>query len=181
MRLTAASLHKCVALALAGLSAAMAPFPASAQQPNPAARAAGPSACAALTPLANASGTDLTLLAGTWNGADLEQRSNCSASQNNGSRGTYAEYVFAVDTAGHGLRIDETGITGLRCAYTGSYQPDPSGAQWSGTYTCTDGKHGTFTSTGFLVTPHEMSIGLRIKLDATETCDIDAILGGSRL
>jgi len=180
MRLTAASLHKCLALALA-VGAALAAFVAPAQQPNPGARPADPSVCAALSPLAGAGGGDLSILGGTWNGANLEQRSNCSASQNNGSRGTYAEYVFGVDTGARALHIDETAITGLRCSYNGPYQSDAAGARWTGTYSCTDGKHGTFASTGFLVTPHEMSIGLRIKLDATETCDVDAILGGSRL
>ena len=56
-----------------------------------------------------------------------------------------------------------------------------SALSWSGTYSCGDGKRGTFQSRGILVTPHEISIRLATKLDTTESCDIDAILGGSRL
>jgi hypothetical protein len=49
-----------------------------------------------------------------------------------------------------------------------------------GTGALNDGKRGTFQSSGFLITPTEMQIRLAIKLDTPETCDVDAILGGSR-
>ncbi len=161
--MTAKSSHKCLwSLAVA---CALAPALAGAQVANPLGRYN-------FDPVAS--------LDGTWNGADLEARSNCSASQNDGNRGTYGQYVIGADTVTHSIGITENGITGLNCSYGGDYQDTPSGPQWSGTYACSDGKHGTFQSKGFLVTPHEMSIRLSIKLDTTETCDIDAILGGSR-
>ena len=117
-------------------------------------------------------------LDGRWNGADLERRSNCASSQNNGTRGTYAQYDIVHEAPG--LFITQTGITGLNCTYSGPFRQEGTRRDWSGTYTCTDGKRGDFTSTGFLVTPNEMSIRLSIKLSGSETCDIDAILGGSR-
>ena len=138
------------------------------------------SAHAQSNPLARGGAADPATLNGAWNGANLERRSNCSSSQNDGSRGTYAEYVVTVNTSGGEIAIDETAITGLRCTYSGRYQQQPSGPSWSGFYTCSDGKRGTFQSRSFLVTPNEMSIRLAIKLDTTESCDIDAILGGSR-
>jgi hypothetical protein len=136
-------------------------------------------ALAQANPLARA--TDPANLNGTWNGANLERRTNCASAQNNGSRGTYAQYEVAVDKAASELFIDETAITGLRCTYAGTYRQDGNALSWSGTYSCGDGKHGTFQSQGILVTPQEISIRLATKLDTTESCDIDAILGGSRL
>ena len=133
---------------------------------------------AQVNPLARA--IDPASLNGTWNGANLERRSNCSAAQNNGSRGTYAQYDVAVDRQG-GMFIDETTITGLHCTYAGTYRQNGLPLSWSGSYSCTDGKRGTFQSQSILVTPHEISLRLSITLDTSETCDVDAILGGSRL
>ncbi len=136
-------------------------------------------ALAQANPLARA--IDPANLNGTWNGANLERRANCASAQNNGSRGTYAQYEVAVDKPNSSLFIDETAITGLRCTYAGAYRQDGPALSWAGTYSCSDGKHGAFQSQGILITPHEISIRLAIKLDTTESCDIDAILGGSRL
>ena len=161
--MTAKSSHKRQWLASAALCAALASLAAAAQS-NPNARGGIP---------------DLGALSGFWNGADLERRSNCSATQNDGMHGTYAEYFVSLDRSANVMGITETGVTGLSCTYAGSYTPGVS-PQWSGAYRCSDGKQGDFQAQSFLVTPHEMSIRLSIKLNSTETCDIDAILGGSR-
>ena len=118
------------------------------------------------------------LLVGRWNGANLEKRRNCTAAQNNGSHGTYAQYDVSIDQGYIG--IEETGVTGLRCTYFGPYKQDGIERQASGTYSCSDGKRGDWESRGFLVTANEMSIRLDIKLNGSESCAIDAILGGSR-
>jgi len=136
-------------------------------------------ALAQVNPLARS--IDPASLNGSWNGADLERRSNCSAPQNNGSRGTYAEYNVAIDKPGSGLAIEQTAITGLRCTYSGTYVEERSQLSWTGTLSCSDGKRATFRSRGFLITPNEISIRLAMKLEGTETCDIEAVLGGSRL
>jgi hypothetical protein len=154
------SLHArlCLSILAAGLAIA----PARAQD-NPAARR-GPA--------------DFTMLSGSWNGANLERRSNCAATQNNGSHGTYAQYYIAF--GGTTLTLDEVAVTGLTCSYVGTVGGDPIRPQWNGDYSCSDGKRGTFRSSGFLITPTEMQIRLAIKLNFSETCDVDAILGGSR-
>ena len=142
-----------------------------------------PSAAQDANPLARPGTDDPVLLNGTWNGADLEARSNCTSSPNNGNHGTYAQWVIGV-TAGAGagsMGITENGITGLTCSYSGDYSTASGAPQWSGTYSCSDGKHGSFHSTGILASRHEMSIQLVIKLDQSETCDITAVIGGSRL
>jgi hypothetical protein len=149
------------------MALALAALPALAQDaPNPLAR--------------NADADPRNLLAGIWNGADLENRSNCAATQNNGSHGTYAQYAVSFDLPNSIMGIDETAITGLRCTYLGTYNDDRFRPQWSGNYSCSDSKTGSFVMQRLLATRNEMSIRLAIKLNGTETCDVDAILGGSR-
>ncbi|APV51951.1 hypothetical protein BWI17_21130 [Betaproteobacteria bacterium GR16-43] len=122
---------------------------------------------------------DAPSLAGRWNGANLEVRSGCTAVQNNGNHGTYAQYLITLD--GGTIGIDEATVTGLTCTYMGPYQQNGTTRTASGFYRCNDGKQGNFTATSFLVTPNEMSIRLAIQLTGAETCAIDSILGGSRL
>lgn len=117
-------------------------------------------------------------LAGRWNGANLERRSGCANPQNDGTRGTYAQYDVSLEAGFIG--IEEVAVTGLRCTYYGPYRQEGPRHEASGTYSCSDGKRGRFATTGFLVTPTALSIQLDVKLDTTETCAIDAILGGSR-
>ena len=118
------------------------------------------------------------VLEGRWNGANLEKRSDCASPQNNGTRGTYAQYD--IGTAGGIFTISETAITGLTCTYNGTYTQDGTQRHAAGTYSCSDGKQGSFATTGFLVTPTEMQIRMDIKLTGSETCTIDSIVGGSR-
>ncbi|HUL96191.1 MAG TPA: hypothetical protein VLT89_09285 [Usitatibacter sp.] len=130
-------------------------------------------------PLARRPTDPRSVLPGNWNGANLESRSNCAAPENNGAHGTYAAYVVSFDPLASMLGVDETAITGLHCTYLGAY--GAGGAPtWAGTYSCTDGKQGSFRATGILATPNAMSLRLSIKLTGTETCDVDSILGGSR-
>jgi len=143
--------------------------------------AAGSRAQIVENPLARHADSDpANIIPCAWNGADLEKRSNCTASQNDGTRGTYAEYDVSFDRTASILGIDEIGITGLRCTYSGTYGPDRFRPTWNGFYSCTDGKTGNFQATSVLATPNAMSIRLAIKLTGSETCDVDAILGGSR-
>ncbi len=137
-------------------------------------------AAAQQNPLARPNRADPAGLEGRWNGADLEDRSNCLHPENNGHHGTYAEYEFAVDTANHFLSMAQFGVTGLNCSWGGNYTADAFHIDWSGQYTCTDGKTGTFQSKSILITPNEMSIRLSIKLSGSESCDINSVLGGSR-
>jgi hypothetical protein len=162
-RLTVPRAHKCLWIA-AALCAASAQLPARAQE-NPLERNAGPGAAA--------------FIDGRWNGANLERRSNCAAAQNNGSRGTYAEFVISTNSAGD-IGITENGITGLTCNYFGKYVIEGANRSATGTYSCTDGKRGDFRTKGILVTDNALSIRMDIVLNTTETCTIDAVIGGSR-
>ena len=150
---------KCLAIVLAAMI-----LPAAAQQ----------------NPLARPTPNDPGGLAGRWNGADLESRSNCAHPENNGNHGTYAQYDFNVDAPNHFMSMAQTGVTGLNCSWGGNLQFDDFHVEWSGEYNCTDGKSGTFHSKSILITPSEMSMRLSIKLAGSEACDVSSVLGGSR-
>ncbi len=153
---------------LIGLLAVLvtAAIPASAQEePNPIAR--------------NPNTLPGNLLAGDWNGANLENRSNCAASQNNGKHGTYAEYLVSLDRTSLTMGIIETAFTVFICTYVGKYSDMPT-PQWTGNYGCSDGKTGSFAMTQLIASANSMYLRLAIKLTGVEICDVDAILGGSR-
>jgi hypothetical protein len=149
--------RKCLALAL------IAVLPAFAED-NPAARRS----------IAN-----LVSLGGYWNGANLENRSGCATAGVNGIHGTYAQYFFSVNPPDIMVVHEET-LSGLTCDYYGTYSEGLLVPSWTGTFTCSDGKRGPFDSTSFLISPTEMQVRLRIKLQNSEGCDVDSILGGSR-
>lgn len=119
------------------------------------------------------------LVNGTWNGVDLERRSNCTNAQNNGQRGTYAQFDIGTDATGY-FGIQQTGITGLSCAYTGRYTVTDGLMGIDGTYNCTDGKQGSFHSTKLDVNGISLTLQMHVQLTGSETCSIDAILGLSR-
>ena len=120
-------------------------------------------------------------LAGQWQGAIIEMRSNCSHAQNNGGRATYGQYDIGMGVGGAGaLAISLAGVTGLQCNYDGNFTTNGARLLASGTLSCNDGKRGTWQSTNMLVTARAMSLEFAVQLDTTETCSIAAILGGSR-
>ena len=131
-------------------------------------------------PLARGGGVSASSLAGVWYGADLEMRTNCANAQNNGWHGTYAQYTYSMDTSTRRMSISEqTVVNGLVCTYEGDYSDGPS-FTYAGTLSCTDGKRATFETRSALITPNEISLRLDMKLNGNESCDVDAILGGSR-
>jgi hypothetical protein len=161
--LTPEALQKC--LSIAALACAVsAPAGASAQE-NPLSR----------TP---SRGT-VAMIDGRWNGSNLERRSNCSSLQNNGSRGTYAEFDISTNSDGD-IGITQIGITGLTCNYFGKYVISGANRSATGTYSCSDGKRGDFRTKGILVTENAVSLQMDVQLNTTETCTIEAVIGGSR-
>ena len=135
-----------------------------AAEPNPIARPSPPSALS---------------MNGRWNGVNLERRSACTSSQNEGSRGTYAQFDVVVDASGN-LSITQSGITGLGCIYTGRYQTLGRSLTLQGSYSCSDGKQGDFASGYAELHPLSMDIRLAIRLVGGETCTIDSILSMAR-
>jgi hypothetical protein len=150
--------RKCLALLL------VAALPAAAQQ----------------NPLARRGVQDLVSLGGYWNGANLENRSNCATPGVNGIHGTYAQYFFSVNPSSSTMQIHESTVTNLTCDYDGAYADDRFQPSWNGTFSCSDGKRGTFQARSFLISPTEMQVRLQLKFQNSEGCDADSILGGSR-
>ena len=120
-------------------------------------------------------------LAGQWQGAIIETRSNCSQAQNNGGRATYGQYdIGTVGSTTGPISISLAGVTGLQCTYTGNFATNGARLQANGSLSCNDGKRGSWRSTNMLITAKSMSLEFAVQLDTTETCTIAAILGGSR-
>lgn len=120
-------------------------------------------------------------LAGQWQGAIVETRSNCTQSQINGGRATYGQYDIGMVGATSGpISIMLSGVTGLQCTYTGSFSTNGARLMASGGLNCSDGKRGTWRSTNIFINAKSMTLELSVQLDTTETCTIAAILGGLR-
>ena len=120
-------------------------------------------------------------LAGQWQGAIIETRSNCSQAQNNGARATFGQYDIGMGVGATGaVSILLAGVTGLQCSYNGTFTTNGARLLANGTESCSDGRRGTWQSTNMLVTARAMSLEFAVQLDTTETCTIVAILGGSR-
>ena len=119
-------------------------------------------------------------LNGRWNGADLERRSGCRSAPNNGNHGTYVEAFVDIDRDNNFV-LDTTAVTGLACSYRARAIRDPAGLRIvEGTLGCSDGKSGTFQSTGVTVLDRAMSLQMAVQLNGAESCVIDKTLGGSR-
>ena len=117
---------------------------------------------------------------GVWNGVDLERRSNCATPQNNGNRGTYAQFDIFADAAGN-VTIDQAGITGLNCTYSGRQQVADGRPRIAGTLSCSDGKRGDFQTTAIETNAVSLDIRMSIQLTGSERCTIEAILSMARL
>ena len=137
------------------------------------------SALAQLNP-AERPNKDISVLNGVWNGAHLEQRSNCTKPENNGNHGTYSQYVFSFNMPGNGLALAESAIQGLNCTWDGTFDQQDGRWTWGGRISCSDGRTGTFQSGNIFANTSVMSIRLAIRLDGSESCTVDAVVSGAR-
>ena len=137
------------------------------------------SAAAQVNPFARPQPVTGHAINGRWNGVNLELRSNCASAQNNGNRGTYAQFDVATNQQGSFV-ITQTGVTGLNCEYNGHYTSADDVGNFEGTYSCTDGKQGTFRSDSVLVRPTLLQIRFSTQLTGSETCTIQALLSMAR-
>ncbi len=142
--------------------------------------ALAPAAAAAqANPFPRESAPLASLFAGRWNGVNLERRSNCAVAQNNGSRGTYAQFDINTAATGEYVMV-QTGVTGLNCEYRGRYETVANQLVLEGNYGCSDGKQGTYRSTGILLTANLLHIRFVTQLTGSEACTIEAILSMAR-
>ena len=136
-------------------------------------------AAAQTHPFARPAPLEAAVLNGAWNGTNLERRSNCSTPQNNGSRGTYAEFFVDTNAAGDFV-IAQRSITGLNCEYRGRYEHLLGTLRLQGTYTCTDGKQGAFTSDKVVASAGLFHVHFATQLTGSESCSIEALLSMAR-
>jgi hypothetical protein len=119
------------------------------------------------------------LIGGQWAGVDLERRSNCTHPENNGVHQTWAAFTVGIDGAGN-FTIDQLGVTGLNCSWRGQWTSTANGLSIQGTYSCTDGKQGTFATRKVDVNGTAFTMQLSIQLANTETCSVDGVLSMAR-
>jgi hypothetical protein len=120
-------------------------------------------------------------LAGQWQGAIIEVRSNCAQTQNNGGHATYGQFDINTASGSRGpITVSLAGVTGLQCTYSGDFLINGARLSASGAMSCNDGRRGTWQSKNTLVTTKAMSLELAVQLDTTETCTIATTIGGSR-
>lgn len=136
-------------------------------------------AMAQQNPLARPGAPSPATLNGRWNGVNLERRTACTSPQNEGNRGTYAQFDISADSTGN-LAIQQSGITGLNCTYNARYQARGTRLALEGSYSCSDGKQGTFANGEVVAHPPSLDFRLAIRLTAGETCAIDSILSMAR-
>jgi hypothetical protein len=134
---------------------------------------------AAANPIARSAAPPPEIVNGRWNGVILERRSSCTRPENEGSRGTYAQFDVAMDAAGT-FSIGQSGITGLTCNYAGRHEMADRRLGVQGTLSCSDGKQGTFTSSSLQARGTSLEIRMAIQLGGSETCAIDALLSMAR-
>lgn len=134
---------------------------------------------AAANPIARSAAPPAELVNGRWNGVIIERRSSCTRPENEGSRGTYAQFDVAMESTG-AFSIDQSGVTGLNCTYVGRHQRADRRLAVQGTLSCSDGKQGTFTSSLVQARGTSLEIRMAIQLTGAETCSIDALLSMAR-
>jgi hypothetical protein len=118
-------------------------------------------------------------LSDVWYGSDLENRSNCTFPQNNGARGTYSTYNIREGSGS--ISIVQFGVTGLSCTYSGAYSQSGNLRQASGSFSCSDGKQGSWSANDFTVTDNTMLIKYSSQLTGSESCSIAGLFSGARL
>jgi hypothetical protein len=118
-------------------------------------------------------------LSDTWYGSNLENRTNCSSPQNNGQRGTYSTY--SINTGNGAINIVQSGVTGLSCTYGGTLTEQNAQRSAAGSFSCSDGKQGTWASNDIEVSANSLLIRYASQLSGSETCSISGVFSGARL
>jgi hypothetical protein len=121
-------------------------------------------------------------LTGSWQGATLESRVNCSEEINDGNYGIYGQYdIFMTSGSSGSISITHNSQSGTTCSYSGNFLYSGTSLAASGTLSCDDGRRGNWQSTRMTALERSMSIELNLQLNTTETCSVRSVIGGSHL
>jgi len=119
---------------------------------------------------------------GTWFGPVLEQWSGCSDSTYNGNHGANAIWSIALyDGVNLSINGNIQTSPSFTCSYSGMHVLDGSLHAASGTFNCSNGKQGNFTTTEFDVTDRGISlIGTGNWTQGGVSCQMQFLIGGYR-
>lgn len=119
---------------------------------------------------------------GTWYGPVLEQWSNCSNPAYNGNHGANAIWTVGMyDGVNLIINADIQTNPGFTCNYGGTHVLSGSSRAASGTFSCSNGKQGSWQTTEFQVTDRALSlIGAGQWTQQGINCEMKFMLGGFR-
>ena len=119
---------------------------------------------------------------GSWFGPVLEQRHSCNDPAYNGNHGANATWSVAMfDDVNLSINGTIQTTPSFGCNYTGIHALQGSQHAASGTFTCTNGKQGSWRTTDFQVTERSLSlVGDGQWTQAGVSCQMKFLLGGYR-
>jgi hypothetical protein len=129
-----------------------------------------------------ATDTDYIHVAGNYFGATTYIASNCTAASKNGRVVEYGAFTvnYPTDTR---LTIIAALTTNYTCSYIGvpAVMSDGTLSVGTGTFSCSNGAQGTWTSSRVVVAPDGISAQISSHITVGETCHSDGTIGGARL
>jgi hypothetical protein len=132
------------------------------------------------SPFARYRQTPPLFIDGTFYGGDNENRSKCSNPLYNGQHATAGQFIVGMVETGD-FSINEATDSNITCQYRGRYKYNDDGRLGvDGTYSCTDGRQGTFHTRQVDATGSILTIRMDVQLAVTETCTIDKVINVSR-
>jgi len=121
-------------------------------------------------------------LNGSWYGPVLEQWYGCNDAQYNGNHGANAVWSVALyDNVILSINGTIQTSPSFSCSYSGSQVMNGATRAASGTFTCTNGKHGNWHTTDFTLTDRGLSlVGEGDWTQGSIACQMKFLLGGYR-
>jgi len=117
-------------------------------------------------------------LNGGYLGGAVELYSGCLNPANNGTYAFSAGLV--VSTIGTTIVIQEI-LSGGSCTVSGQYAQNGSKVSAQGTFTCTNGTGGTWSSNDVTVTEDAFVAKVTLQYTVGETCHVDGTVGGLKV
>ncbi len=116
---------------------------------------------------------------GTYYGAAVYVRSGCTATSGNGAFYQYGRFTVAYPS---NLTITADYENSGTCTYVGNptVMADGTLSMVSGTFTCTNGERGVWSSSRMVTAPDGLSANISVRFTVGETCHLDGTVGGAR-
>jgi hypothetical protein len=115
---------------------------------------------------------------GVYLGGDIGVTSGCLNPSNNGSKAL--EAAFVVSTSGSAIAIQEYQTNNIVCTALGQYAQNGSRISAQGTFGCTSGVGGTWSSNDITILEHAFVARATLQYTVGETCHAEGVFGGLR-